>query len=161
MMVADENPYDPATSIIADDHASLSRETTTLATRVKRFIASSFIVMAFVFIGYSGIKLFLERQWLTSFFAVSFALMLIPMVDHTSTMRQRLAVSFVMPFALAGLASFVLIYFSMFRFPWFESVFNSKDTGPLGLIVFALFGLVVGGIAGWRLINYCWKSKIA
>jgi hypothetical protein len=48
----------------------------------------------------------------------------------------------------------------MFRFTWFENVFNSKDTGPLGLILFALLGLVVGGIMGWRLINYCRRKTV-
>ena len=155
------NPYDLSTSVSSADHDSPSSVTNTLATRMKRFATSSLVVMGFAFLGYSGIKLFLEKQWLISFFAVSSALMLIPMVDHTSTLRQRLAASFVMLFAISGLASFVLIYFSMFQFPWFESFFNSKDTGPLGLILFALFGLFVGGFAGWRLINYSWKSKIS
>ena len=161
MKLSDENPYDPGTTVISADHDSKPRVTTTMATRVKRFVASSLIVMAFVFNGYCGIKLFLDKQWLAAFVVVCIALMLIPLADHTSSMRQRLAASLVMPFALAGLVLSVGIYFLMFRWPFFESIFNGKDTGPLGLIVFALMGLTVGGIAGWRLINYCWKSKIA
>ena len=32
------------------------------------------------------------------------------------------------------------LYFTMFSLQWFESIFNGKDLGPLGLIVFVSLG---------------------
>ncbi len=160
-MVANENPFDPTLPDNTSNEVSSTVEIITPATRAKRFLTSTLVVFAFASIGCLGIAQVQEKRFLIAYVAVSIALMLIPIADHTSTLRQRLLVSLVMPFALAGLAVFVWIYFLMFRFSWFERVFNSKDTGPVGMILFALAGLASGGIMGWRLINYRRRSKIA
>lgn len=57
------------------------------------------------------------------------------------TGRQRIVVSLSVPFfAFGGYIGFQ-IYSAMFRFLWFEAIFNSKGSGPAGLILF------VGGFA--------------
>lgn len=121
--------------------------------RFGRLVLNVFIIGAFGALLYLGIRLFLNRQWTVSFFPVAFALMIIPFADHSSALRERVGVSLIMPFALGGLTGFVLLYFQMFNFHWFEAIFNGKGSGPFGLIVFAIFGSAVGGFIGVRIVR--------
>lgn len=111
------------------------------------------VVLAFFALGCIAIQRFLNREWMIALLAASASLMCIPWVDQTSQARERLAVSLVMPFAMAGLACTVLLYFQMFSFAWFEAIFNDKGSGPIGLMVSAITGLAAGGCMGWRLLR--------
>jgi hypothetical protein len=111
-------------------------------------------VVAFLALGYLAIIQFLQRNWLISFVVGSGAWMCIPFADHSAPVRERFVGSLVAPFAMGGLACFVLLYFQMFRFAWFEAVFNNDGTGPIGLIFSAITGLGAGGFIGWRVLSY-------
>lgn len=128
----DENPY----------VASARRQ------KLIRYAFSTVVVAVFLGAGYFGLRQFFDGQWFMAFVAVSISLMCLPLVDHTSSLRDRFFASLIMPFVLGGLASFVMLYFQMFHFAWFEAIFNSKAAGPFGLIVFAIVGLITGGYLG-------------
>ena len=66
--------------------------------------------------------------------------------------RERAALSAILLCGLIGLAAGVTGYFSLFRLAWFDSVFNDKGTGPLGLIVFALGGATAAGWLAQRFV---------
>ena len=121
--------------------------------RFGRLALNVFIIGAFGALLYFGIRLFLDRQWMVSFVPATLALMLIPFADHSSGLRERVGLSLIMPFALGGLAVFVILYFQMFSFHWFEAIFNGKGSGPIGLIVSAFLGIAVGGFVGFRIIR--------
>lgn len=74
--------------------------------------------------------------------------MCIPWVDHKASIRERATVSIAAVFAFAGLVGFIFLYFLMFRWAWFEAIFNDKGAGEGGLILSAFGGLTVGGIVG-------------
>lgn len=120
---------------------------------IGRLALNAVIVCVFCSLLYLGIRLFLDRQWTVSFLPVALALMLIPFADHSSTVRERVGASLVMPFALGGLALFVVLYFQMFYFRWFEAIFNDKGLGPFGLIVSAFLGIALGGYVGYRIVR--------
>ena len=118
-----------------------------------RLALNALIVGVFGALLYFGIHLFLDRQWTVSYFPIVLALMLIPFADHSSALRERVGLSLIMPFALGRLALFVILYFQMFHFHWFEAVFNDKGSGPLGLIVSAILGIAIGGYIGFRIVR--------
>jgi hypothetical protein len=120
--------------------------------QVLRVVVSTIAVTLFLSAGYWGLNEFLAQRWVSAFVAVSLSLMCIPIVHHSSTIRERIAASLVMPFALGGLAAFVLLYFQLFHLAWFEAIFNNKGSGEFGLIVFAIVGFVVGGAIGYRIV---------
>ncbi|NQT11242.1 MAG: hypothetical protein HQ582_00745 [Planctomycetes bacterium] len=64
------------------------------------------------------------------------------------TGRERIVVSLSVPFfALGGYIGFQ-VFFAMFRFLWFEAIFNGKGGGPAGLIVFVVgFALATASVA--------------
>jgi hypothetical protein len=118
-----------------------------------RLTLNAVIVSLFGALLYLGIRLFLDRQWAVSFLPVALALTLIPFADHSSSLRERVGVSLIMPFALGGLALFVVVYFQMFHFHWFEAIFNDKGSGEFGLVVSAFLGIAVGGYLGYRIVR--------
>lgn len=146
------NPYAAPTGI--DESTDVTVTTTPgVPLTMRQRALSAVVVVAFLTLGYVALRQFLSHRWMLSFVAASASLMCIPLVDHTHSFRERCLASFVMPFAMGGLAFFVSLYFMMFQFAWFEAIFNDKGSGPLGLIVTALVGLVAGGIVGWRIVK--------
>ena len=87
--------------------------------------------------------------------------MCIPFADHRSNLRERFKWSLMMPFVVGGVAVFAMLYLQMFRLAWFESIFNGKDSGPMGMILFALTGFAAGAYSGWRLVSRCMPANIA
>ena len=124
-------------------------------------IVSTVAVIAFFAFGYFAIRLFLNGDVILSLLTATMSLMCIPMVEHTYSLRQRLACSSIMPFAMAGAACFVLLYFWMFRFVWFENIFNDKGSGPLGLMLAVVSGLMVGGLFGWLVVRTAFGNVFA
>lgn len=118
-----------------------------------RLALNAVIVCAFGSLLYFGIHLFLDRQWAVSFLPVTLALMLIPFVDHSSSLRERVGVSLIMPFALSGLVLFVVLYFQLFHFDWFKAIFNGKGSGPFGLVISVFLGIAAGGYVGYWVIR--------
>lgn len=58
--------------------------------------------------------------------------------------ERTLIISTVMAVIVGGWCGYAL-YFRMFRLQWFESIFNGKDLGPLGLIAFVTLGAFLSG----------------
>src|SRR6516164_10059019 len=67
--------------------------------------------------------------------------------------QDRLTASLVMPFIGLGLVGGITLYFALFKFPWFEAVFNGKASGPLGFVVFAVSFSLAGGFVGYRCVG--------
>lgn len=59
-----------------------------------------------------------------------------------------------MPLCVGCSALFAVGYFTMFRFDWFERIFNDKGTGPFGLIMSVALGFAAGGLSGWWLLSW-------
>ena len=146
------NPYTAPSGI--DESTDVTVTTPVAPLTLRQRVLSAVMVIAFLTLGYIALRQVLNQQWMLSFVAASASLMCIPLVDHTHSFRERCLASLIMPFAMGGLACFVLVYFAMFQFAWFETIFNGKGSGPLGLIASALTGLVAGGIVGWRILKY-------
>jgi hypothetical protein len=146
------NPYTAPSGI--DESTDVTVPTPVVPVTLRQRAVSAVMVIAFLSLGYIALRQFLNHQWMLSFVAASASLMCIPLVDHTHSFRERCLASLTIPFAMGGFACFVLLYFAMFQFAWFEAIFNGKGSGPLGLIVSALAGLVAGGIVGWRILKY-------
>ena len=140
------NPYDAPKSTESE---------TTVRAKFARFVFGAFVVVAFVAGIVLSIKLFLDRQYLLALATCSATLMVIPFCgDNTDSLRDRILFSLTMPFGLFGLLAGVAIYFAMFNFAWFESIFNSKGGGPFGLMMFGLAGVLPGGYIGYKLLSY-------
>ncbi|QDT50270.1 Ankyrin repeats (3 copies) [Symmachiella dynata] len=158
--MSDQQPDPPAASQAAepDSSDSLMDENPYVALerrqKLIRYAFSIVVVAVFLGAGYFGLRQFFDGHWFMAFVAVSISLMSLPLVDHTSSLRDRIFASLIMPFALGGLASFVMLYFQMFHFAWFEAIFNSKAAGPFGLIVFAIVGLIAGGYLGVCVLEF-------
>lgn len=146
----DSQIADPSVSSMAVKTTQVSLP---LRQRLTRHALSTVVVVAFLAIGYIAIRQLFDGHLFVAFMAGSASLMCIPLVDHTSDFRQRLFASCLMPFAMAGLALFVMLYFKLFRIAWFERLFNDKGSGPVGMIFFALTGMVAGGYIGWRILT--------
>lgn len=125
----------------------------TIGQRVLHCVVTGIAFLAFFSLGYLAIRHILDRNWVVSLLTASASLMCIPFVDQTSTLRQRFSASLIMPFAVAGLAGFILLYFGMFQLAWFERIFNDKGLGPIGLIVSALIGFGAGALVGWCVVQ--------
>lgn len=154
------NPYaSPMPEMPEPSSAALPASTVppvslTFRQKLIRQASSTVVVGAFFAIGYLAFRQLLERQWILGFVAASASLMCIPFVDHSSSVRQRLFASCLMPFGLAGMAMFVLLYFQMFHISWFERVFKDKSSGPVGLILCALPSWFAGRYLGWRVLTF-------
>lgn len=127
---------------------SISSGSPSLGRRAGRWAISGIVTLAFLGFGYLGIRGFLNRQWLIAFTCVPASWMCIPWVDHNSSIRERSVMSIAAAFAFGGLVGSVALYFLMFRFAWFEALFNDKGTGPGGLVLFSLAGIAGGGVVG-------------
>ena len=151
----DTNPYHASAEFqeTTDPVEPVQKPPLTFRQRAGRLTVSTVVIIAFTGLGYAAIRLFLARYWLMSGVTMSVSLMCIPLADHSTSVRERIIVSLIMPFAVAGLAGFVVLYFQMFHFAWFESIFNDKGSGPFGLIVSAISGLAAGGFAGWWILG--------
>ena len=146
------NPYDAPKNTDSE---------TTVRMKVTRFVFGSIVVVAFVAGLVVSIKLFLGRQYLFALATCSAALMVIPFCgDNTHAWRDRILFSLTMPFGLFGLLAGVAIYFAMFNFAWFESIFNSKGGGPFGLVMFGLAGVMPGGYIGYKLLSLLFNSVL-
>jgi hypothetical protein len=155
-MTAELNPYEPPSPPDLDQPDSKSAVVVeTLGRRLLQVLVSCIGVIGFLALGALAIQQVLANQMRLAFLAGCASLMFIPMVDANSTIRQRFAASLLMPFALGGAVVLVALYFQLFRIRWFESVFNNDALGPLGLIAFALIGLVLGGACGLWVVKRC------
>ena len=155
MMTSDMNkPYQspsqiPVLDSQADPTVTKNDRPATFAER----IVSITSVIAFFALGYFAITLFLNGKVIFSLLTGSMSLMCIPLVERRYSLRHRLACSLIMPFAMGGVACFVSLYFAMFRFAWFQDIFNDKGSGPFGLMMAVVFGLMVGGLFGWLILR--------
>ncbi len=102
---------------------------------------------------YFGIMQFLERNWWVALVSILLSLMAIPFADNTFPTRGRIGVSSMMPFVLLGIILHVGIYLLLFYFDWFRVIFNSKSSGPLGMIAAVLTGICTGGLAGFIVVR--------
>lgn len=118
--------------------------------RVGKIAVSTIVTIAFLGLGFLGIRGFLNRQWVLAAICVPASWMCIPWVDHTASIHERATSSIAAVFAFVGLVGFIALYFLMFQLAWFEAIFNGKGAGEGGLIFSALGGLAVGGIVGTR-----------
>ena len=143
--------HDDMACLTAEDVAK--RDTaSSIKKRVAKLLASVAILATFFGFGYWAFMLASDRRWVFAAFALCISLMAIPFAAFDAPLQERIESSLVMPFVLAGLVLSILAYFQMFRFGWFESLFNDKGAGPLGLIVSAFIGITAGGYLGWRVL---------
>ncbi len=116
------------------------------------------VVVAFTFAVSGAIWLFYNGYpWHVA--ATTLALFMVAAFCAGNSMRERIVLSLCMPFlALGGLIGFK-VYFAMFTFSWFEAVFNSKDSGPLGLILFVCGFAVATAIgAAWSMDRLSYRA---
>lgn len=65
-------------------------------------------------------------------------------------LRERICLSLCVPFAALGGYVGFRVYFAMFELTWFERIFNSKEAGPFGLILFVVgFAIAALLLAGY------------
>jgi hypothetical protein len=123
--------------------------------RLVRYAVPALAVTLFFVLGCIGFFQAAERQWFTASLATTGTLMCIPFADHSASasLRERLAWSLIMPFAVGGLVGFVLLYFQLFYFNWFKLIFNDKGSGEFGLFLFTIMGLVTGGYLGFGILR--------
>jgi len=146
------NPYDAPADLPKSPPDAVGNRPLTLRQKA----LSAVVVAAFFAFGFLAFYLLANRQLILALVAGSASLGCIPLLDHDSSLRDRFAMSLIAPFAVAGLVSFVPLYFQMFRFRWFHDAFNNDGLGPMGLIVFATVGFATGGFIGWRIISWIW-----
>ena len=103
------------------------------------FVAAWLAVLA------ASLSMAADRRYVWAAAGTTACVITIPLAGRRSW-RERSALSAILLCGLIGLAAGVTCYFSLFWLPWFDSFFNDKGTGPLGLIVFALGGATA---AGW------------
>lgn len=157
-----ENPFAATTPEMPSATLPLSivpPASRTFRQKLIRHASSTVVVGAFFAIGYFAIRQWLEGQWLVAIFGAVVSLMCIPLVDHSSSIRKRLIASCLMPLPMVGLATFIFIYFQLFRIPWFERLFNDKGSGPVGLILFALPGFGAGCYLSWFILNFLCREE--
>ena len=78
---------------------------------------------------------------------------------------ERWAFSLTVPFLGVGGTAGFFTYFWMFSFDWFGDIFNSKELGPAGLLLFVcVFAAAIGIFAGWsihRVLVAMWRPDAA
>jgi hypothetical protein len=107
------------------------------------------VLVAFTWAVAGAIWLFYNGYpWLVA--GTTLALFMLVACCDGGSLRERIILSLSVPFlALGGYFGFQ-IYWAMFTFTWFRAVFNSKDIGMLGLIVFVSgFAALTAIAAGW------------
>jgi hypothetical protein len=123
-----------------------------MTTRVLRLVFNTVVVLGFTSLMAGAIWLLLNRHLVAAALVCTTSLMTIPFAAQGSW-RERILASLVMPFSMAGLVVGVTLYFLLFYFSWFEAIFNSKGSGPFGLIVFAFAFAGGGGFVGYRCVD--------
>jgi hypothetical protein len=154
--------------MLAEQHESppgSSGHVSTLASRSRRLVVRGLfnlaVIIAFTYAVAGAIWLFYHGYpWLIA--GMTLTLFMIVAFCSGRSLRERIVLSLCVPFlALGGYIGFQ-IYFAMFTVSWFNAVFNSKDIGPLGEIVFVCgFAVVTASVAGWsmhRLSFRVWHS---
>lgn len=149
----DVNPYDAP----QDTDVDVGRGTGRVWRLLARLVFNATVVVAFMGFVVGCISLFYHGYpWHVAVGVVLIAMIAIAFAGKTWT--ERATLSLTVPFlALGGVAGF-FIYFWMFSFSWFEAVFNGKERGPLGLLIFVCgFALGIGLAACWcihRLLGF-------
>lgn len=113
---------------------------------LRRCLFNIFLVAVFAVTIGAACWLALNRHYQLLFISILSALMTGALFVG-ETWRERIGLGLCVPFlGIGGYVGFQ-IYFAMFHFSWFESVFNDKAGGPLGLIVF-VFGFAIAAAFG-------------
>lgn len=134
-----ENPYEPpaggAVDLPPGPHVSWGR-------RLARVLGQTVVFVAFVAGVAETLSLLIEGQrgW-AALSAV--ALGVVTPLFLEGTWRERLLACLWVPVCVLLGVGGVAFYFRLFRFSWFEAVFNNKGSWPLGLLLFFL-GFAVG-----------------
>jgi hypothetical protein len=112
------------------------------------------IVAAFAGIVACALWLFHDGyRWQIS--AATLLLFMIAAFVDGGSLREGIVLSLCMPFLVLGGFIGLQGYLALFTISWFEAIFNSKGSGPLGLIVFVVVPAVATAIgAAWTMDRF-------
>jgi hypothetical protein len=105
------------------------------------------IVVAFTTNTAGAVWLFLRGYWLFAAMAGLFPFLLAVLFDGGTAWRVRIAFCFTFLSAAIGGWAGLRIYWAMFSFAWFTSIFNDDAAGPLGMLFFLVAFSVAAGFA--------------
>ncbi len=124
-------------------------------TPAVRAALAGIAVAGFLILGFLFLHSMKMHDWTIAILSVVGGLSVIPWASHRSSARDcwtgtvSLAAG-----ALCGIGA-VMIYLGMFHFEWFSEIFNHKETGPIGMSLFAALGFGVGGYATLLTLIWC------
>jgi hypothetical protein len=146
------NPDDSCNPDSIGPAAMESKATASSSEGARGFLFKSVFLIVWTAVLAVSVWLCWNRSFLLAGIGGAVTIMTIPLAA-AGTWQERLTASFIMPFVGLGFVLGVVVYFAMFRFTWFEAVFNNKGGGPLGLILFASSFSLAGGYLGHRCVH--------
>ena len=151
------NPFDPMT-----DKQSRRRPVFDLTMAALRLLAK--LVVAVVFAYFVGCAIWAYYNgFAIAVILGSIGLVVVAAMFLGKDAKERTLIIGTVVGAIVGGWCGYSLYFQMFRLQWFESIFNGKDLGPLGLIVFVMLGVfLAGGLCQFylrRLFKFRQSSK--
>jgi hypothetical protein len=129
------NPYDPSLIPLEREARSLldiAMAGLRLLGKLVVAVLFSFLVAGAIWAFYNGFAIIVILG--------SFGLIVVAALFFGKNVNERILIITTIAAAVTGGWCGYILYFRMFSLQWFESLFNGKDLGPLGLIAFVLLG---------------------
>jgi hypothetical protein len=121
--------------------------------RFVQFAWNAGIVTVFTANTAGAVWLFLHGYWLVAAVVGLLPFLILVLSDQETGWRGRIAGCLIFLLAAIGGWAGFRIYWAMFSFEWFNSIFNDDAAGPLGMFFFLVAFAVATGFAVARLLT--------
>ena len=117
-----------------------------------RVVVAVLTTIGFLVFGYLFLSSMRARQWYSAVPAGIAALTMIPWASHKTAARDCATGSLCTGVGSVCAVGTIFLYFALFDLEWFSGIFNHKDAGPLGMIIFAAIGFFSGACFTYRIL---------